>query len=144
MLGSHSYEEFCLVTPSSPVKVNRRFGGTYLHSEGRRASNHQDITSKSDWLLGLLCDSEDVGSMFLRKIMDLYWLHGVIPQKIIYFMVKHRETKGLQSRNDCSLIYTRLPHLFLGTCVPLPPGLSCIYCIYANARLPVPLRCRMK
>jgi hypothetical protein len=42
--SSHSggYEEFCTfwdITPYSPVKVSRRFGGTYRHhSQGRRAS----------------------------------------------------------------------------------------------------------
>jgi hypothetical protein len=43
------------ITPCSPLKVIRRFGGTYcLHLQG--------------FLLGLFFDPEDGGDMFLRNV----------------------------------------------------------------------------
>jgi hypothetical protein len=52
------------ITPCSPLKVNRRFGGTYLlHLHG---SVFHLLTR---WfLLGLFFDPKDGGDMFLRKV----------------------------------------------------------------------------
>jgi hypothetical protein len=56
------------ITPLSPLKVNRRFGGTYLlHLRGRRISearNRREEGSKS-CLLDLFFKPEDGGDMFL-------------------------------------------------------------------------------
>jgi hypothetical protein len=40
------------ITPCSPFKVNRRFGGTYRHRQGRRIS-HARNQRKSRWQAGL-------------------------------------------------------------------------------------------
>jgi hypothetical protein len=57
------------ITPCSPLKVNRRFGGTYrLHLQGRgmsRARNQRESRWQAE--LGLLSDPEDGGDMFLRN-----------------------------------------------------------------------------
>jgi hypothetical protein len=50
------------ITPYSPLKVNRRFGGTdYLHSQGRRisqASNQYEAGSKQSPKMEATCSSE--------------------------------------------------------------------------------------
>jgi hypothetical protein len=55
------------ITPCSPLKVNRRFGGTYrLHLESQIAllatCFHDSL------LLGLFLDPEEEGDMFLRNV----------------------------------------------------------------------------
>jgi hypothetical protein len=62
------------VTPCSPFKVNRRFGGKYcilLH--GRRISHARNQSEAcyllhAGFLLGLFFDPNDGGDIFLRKI----------------------------------------------------------------------------
>jgi hypothetical protein len=69
---------FWKITPCSPLKVNRRFGGTRrLYLQGRRISRARN-QSESRWqaelffhagfLLGLFYDPEDGGDMFFRKV----------------------------------------------------------------------------
>jgi hypothetical protein len=78
-------------TPYSPLKVNRRFGGTRrLHFQSRRISQQEtimkEVASESQarnqrkagskqsyllhacFLLGLIFDSEDAGDMFLGNV----------------------------------------------------------------------------
>jgi hypothetical protein len=66
------------ITPCSPLRVNRRFGGTYrLHLQCRKTSRAWN-QSESRWqaelcfhagfLLGLFFDPEDRGDMFLRNV----------------------------------------------------------------------------
>jgi hypothetical protein len=59
------------ITPCSPLKVNRRFGGTCrLHLQGRiisQARNQQESRS-ARYLLRLFFDPEDGGDMFLRNV----------------------------------------------------------------------------
>jgi hypothetical protein len=59
------------ITPCSPLKVNRRFGGMYrLHLQGRRISRGRNqhallVTCfHADFLLSLFFDPEDGGDMF--------------------------------------------------------------------------------
>jgi hypothetical protein len=60
---------FWYITPCSPLKVNRRFGGTYLlHLHGLRISPALlAIFSHAGFLLGLFLDSEDGENIFLRS-----------------------------------------------------------------------------
>jgi hypothetical protein len=59
-------EEYCLLgyKPCSPLKVNRRFGGTHRlqHSPLLASCFH------TGFLLGLFFDPEDGGDMFLRNV----------------------------------------------------------------------------
>jgi hypothetical protein len=55
------------ITPCSPLKVNRSFGGTYrLHLQGRRISRARD-QRESRWQAAL-CNPENRGDMFLRNV----------------------------------------------------------------------------
>jgi hypothetical protein len=57
---------FLDIMPCSPLKVNRRFGGTYrLHLQGRRISR---ASFHAGFLLGLVFDAEDGGDMILRNV----------------------------------------------------------------------------
>jgi hypothetical protein len=82
---------FWYVTSRSPLKVNGRFGGTYLlHLQGRninRASRTLLATFfHTGFLFGLFFEPDDGGDMFLRKFGWLNRLHGVISQKIVFFI----------------------------------------------------------
>jgi hypothetical protein len=56
--------------PRSPLKVNRRFGGTFrIHLDGRKISQARNqLESITDFLLRLFVDTEDGGDMFLRNV----------------------------------------------------------------------------
>jgi hypothetical protein len=60
------------ITPCSPLKINRHFGGTYrLHLHGRsisRARNYVATCFHAGFLIGLFFDREDGGDMFLRNV----------------------------------------------------------------------------
>jgi hypothetical protein len=65
------------ITPCNPLKVNRRFGGTYcLHLQGRKISRARNqLESRlvtycdAGFLLSLhIFDPEDGGDMFLRNV----------------------------------------------------------------------------
>jgi hypothetical protein len=78
-------------TSCSPLKVNRRFGGTYrLHLQSRiisraryrRKSRWQaEICFRAGFLFGLFFDTEDGGGR-----LTFNGLHGVISQKIELFI----------------------------------------------------------
>jgi hypothetical protein len=52
------------IMPRSPLKVSRRFGGTYrLSIQGRKAL--LATCFRAGFLLGLIFDSEDGGDMFI-------------------------------------------------------------------------------
>jgi hypothetical protein len=56
------------ITPCSPLKVNRSFGGKYrLHLQGRKISLLGTCFHAS-FLLGLFFDPKDGGDMFLRNV----------------------------------------------------------------------------
>jgi hypothetical protein len=69
---------FWSITPCSPLKVNRHFGGTYrLHLQGRRIRQARyqresrcqaEFYFKAGFLLVLFLDPEDGGDMFIRNI----------------------------------------------------------------------------
>jgi hypothetical protein len=70
------------ITPVSPLKVNRHFGGTCrLHLQVRRISQAKNQRG-GGFLLGLFFDPEDEGDMFLRDVgLTFNGLHCVISQK---------------------------------------------------------------
>jgi hypothetical protein len=78
---------FCDITPCSPLSVNRRFGGTYrLHLQGRKNKLRKlVIYFHAGFLLNLFFFTEDGGDMFLRNVVLLNGLHGVISQKTVLF-----------------------------------------------------------
>jgi hypothetical protein len=63
---------FWAVTPCSPLKINRHFGGTCnLHLQGRginQARNQYGAGGKQSSGFGLFYYPEDGGDMFLRNI----------------------------------------------------------------------------
>jgi hypothetical protein len=73
--------------PCSPLKVNRRYGGTCrFHLQGWRTSQERNQLAtcfRAGFLLGLFFDTEDGGDMFFR----FHGLYGVISRKTGLFMV---------------------------------------------------------
>jgi hypothetical protein len=63
---------FWEITPCSPLKVNRHFGGTCrLHLQGLKVSqaiNYHEAASKQAGVLCLHFSSENGGDMFFRKV----------------------------------------------------------------------------
>jgi hypothetical protein len=62
--------------PCSPLKVNRRFGGTWLpysDSRNKPARNQSEVRWQAEFLHGLFFDIEDGGDMFLRNV-------GLLPE----------------------------------------------------------------
>jgi hypothetical protein len=66
---------FCHITPCSPLKARRRFGGVCrLHFQVRRIrqerNQHEEASKQSHtgFLLGLFYDPEDEGDIVLRNI----------------------------------------------------------------------------
>jgi hypothetical protein len=60
---------FWNIKPCSPLKINRRFGGTYrLHIQCLRIRKAEFVTCfNAGFVLGLFFDTEDGGDLFLRK-----------------------------------------------------------------------------
>jgi hypothetical protein len=94
------------ITPCSPLKVNRRFGGTCcLHLQGRRikARKRYEAVSKyrtaeiaiSFWFLGLFFDPEDGGDMYLRNV-------GPLSADYIALYPRRQNSSG--SENDSLLL----------------------------------------
>jgi hypothetical protein len=84
------------ISPCSPLKVNRLFGGKYwLHLQDRRISKGRNRTKQTGcacymlhygFLPGLLFEPEDGGDMFVRNVTWLYsGLRGVKSQTIELF-----------------------------------------------------------
>jgi hypothetical protein len=68
---------FWNITPFSPMKVNRYFGGTYrLNLQGRKVRNqHEEGSSQKLHAIiffGLLFSPEDGGDMFLQNVGLLF------------------------------------------------------------------------
>jgi hypothetical protein len=51
------------LTPYSPSKMNRRFGGTWIYVQGRITSPACYLL-EADFFLGIFLDAEDGGCMF--------------------------------------------------------------------------------
>jgi hypothetical protein len=77
------------ITPCSPLKVNRRFGGTCrLHLQGRRICRARDqregrwqaeLCFHAGFLLSIFFDPEDGGDMFLQNVgLTFNGLHRII------------------------------------------------------------------
>jgi hypothetical protein len=73
--GKYEYSKksciFWDITPCSPLKGNRRFGGTCLHLQGRIISRSAALLATcfhAGPLLGLFFDPEDGDDMFLRNV----------------------------------------------------------------------------
>jgi hypothetical protein len=60
------------ITPCSPLKVSRRFGGKHrLYLQDRRikqAKTSVKVVANAGFLLGVFFDSEDGGDMFHRNV----------------------------------------------------------------------------
>jgi hypothetical protein len=57
------------IMPRSPLKVNRRFGGTYrLHLQRRISRVRNQLENKWQAEVCLFFDPEDGGNMFLRNV----------------------------------------------------------------------------
>jgi hypothetical protein len=67
------------ITPRSPLKVNRRFGGTYrFHLQSRRMSRERNQHESRQ--LGLFFDPEGGGNMFFRNVCWLSTDYTVLHQ----------------------------------------------------------------
>jgi hypothetical protein len=78
------------MTPCNPTKVNPCFGVTYhLHLQGRRIS-----LLRASFLRFLFFRPEDGSDMFRRNVDWFARLHGVIFQKIRFFMVSVARTSN--------------------------------------------------
>jgi hypothetical protein len=104
---------FWSITPCSPLKMNRRFGGTYrLHLQVRRISRARN-QRESSWQVTSACNL--ISLWFLARLIrrprrwrrydtSKRWLtfdglHGVIFQKIVLF-----KTTDLRTSNPTYLI----------------------------------------
>jgi hypothetical protein len=68
---------FWVITPYTPLKVNRRFGGTYhLHLQGQSTSR-EICQSESRWK----AEQNDVPP---KRRLALNGLYGVISQKMVF------------------------------------------------------------
>jgi hypothetical protein len=91
---------FCDITPCSPLKVNRRFGGTYrLHLQGRkisRARNQREIRWQAEALLARLIFRpwRWRGRIPLERRLTFDGLHGVISQKMALFSLGLNALEG--------------------------------------------------
>jgi hypothetical protein len=71
-------------TPCRPLKVNRRFGGTYcLHIQGRRRNCR---TNQRESRLLILRPSRWERYFPPKRPLTFNRLHGVISQKIVFFI----------------------------------------------------------
>jgi hypothetical protein len=73
--------------PCSPLKINRRFGGTCLHHESQRIShtrNYQSLSSASSWFLTwfILRPWRWRRHVPQKRGLIVNGLHGVISQKM--------------------------------------------------------------
>jgi hypothetical protein len=76
------------ITPCSPLKFNRCFGGTYrLHLQCRRICRTR-YQRDSRWQaeLGLFFDPEDGGDVPTKRQLTFNGLHSSISQKILLFI----------------------------------------------------------
>jgi hypothetical protein len=106
-LGIMNYKDFEVITavvmkssvfwdipPCSPLKVDRRFGGTYrLYHQGRRMNQARNRRGNSSllvtcfhaaFLFDLFLDPEDGDDMILRLTFN--WLHSVVSHKTELYM----------------------------------------------------------
>jgi hypothetical protein len=74
--------------PFSPLKVNRRFGGTCrLHLEGRISQGRNQHRAGIKQLLGLFLDPEDGGDVSPTRLLTFNELHVVISRKAEIFVI---------------------------------------------------------
>jgi hypothetical protein len=96
------------IQPCSPLKVNRRFGGTYyLCLQSRRlsqAKNRHEGSRNAVFFIGLFLDRDDEGDMFLR---DVDWLSTDC--MALYSRCKNSSNKIKFSRQF--LVYTPILNL---------------------------------
>jgi hypothetical protein len=72
---------FWNITPCSPLKVNRRFGGTcHVHIQVRRISQAALLATSfhAGFLLCLFSDPEDGRDVPVKRLLTSNGLHGVI------------------------------------------------------------------
>jgi hypothetical protein len=90
------HEEYYLldITPRSPVKVNRRFGGTYRHL-------------LSHWFLARLIVRPWIWKPYVRPKRRLTFngLHGVISQKTVLFI---STAVWISNPTECFLFFTAI------------------------------------
>jgi hypothetical protein len=86
------------MTPCSLLSCRRRFGGTYrLHLQGNKAR------CLPCWLLlNYFFDPEDGGDMFLRNVSCNSRRHGVISQKMIFFITTAVDTSNSTDEKERS------------------------------------------
>jgi hypothetical protein len=100
---------FWEITPSSSLKVNRRFGGTYLHLQKSHARTHREVGSK---LCKLVCWV--LAWLFLlpwrwrrhvppKRRLPFNRLDGVISQKTEIFITTYVRTSDPKYISVCSL-----------------------------------------
>jgi hypothetical protein len=96
---------FWAITPCSPLKVNRRLGGTYrLHLQGRRINKARNqlallaTCSHANFLLRLFLHPEDGVKIFLRNVglllMEYMALYAIRQYSSIHFwsFMKHKSS----------------------------------------------------
>jgi hypothetical protein len=82
--GKKSIIVFWDITPCSPLKVNRRFGGTYrLHLQGRALLA---TCFHAGFLLGIFFDPEDGDDVHPKRRLTFNGLYGFISQKVVFFI----------------------------------------------------------
>jgi hypothetical protein len=103
---------FCNIIPCSPLKVNRRFGGTrHLHLQSRRMSQarnqHETTAPASCWFLAYYSALNIEMTYSSETSVDFHWTtRRYIPEARLFIITAVRT-----SNPDCYLVRNKFPAL---------------------------------